>query len=259
MVKGKYKIRKHSIAWYLLKGKPIVFSLALLTVLGVASTTEIGNANAVRETNTTSITSEINVPKLYNVNGYYKGNDIFVTADGNAWKCTTEINLYDREPVMITFDDNGTDDIYDDAITEIKTLPQTWDVPLSTELQAHIVSLCEDNNIAPEIVIAIIKRESNYNANIVGDNGTSFGLMQIREMYHEKRMAKLGCNNLLDPFQNVTVGVNILREMMNKYDSIEEALTAYNAGCAGAYSLYFSKGIKANDYALDVIEIAENL
>ena len=162
-------------------------------------------------------------------------------------------------PVLITFDNNGTESIYDDIIIDVAPQNTHWNIPLTQDLQAYIIYLCEEYNIAPELVIAVIQEESNYNTDAIGDNGTSFGLMQVREMYHEKRMHKLGCTNLLDPYQNVTVGIDILAEKLNKYDTVEEALTAYNAGDAGAYELYFSKGIKANDYAFEVMEIAENL
>lgn len=141
--------------------------------------------------------------------------------------------------------------------TKVETETETviFDVPLSADLQRHITETCDQYAIDPRLVIAVIERESNYNPNAIGDNGTSFGLMQVRQMFHEDRMERLGCTNLLDPYQNITVGVDILREKLTWYDTIEEALTAYNAGDTGAYDLYFSKGIKANQYALDVMEI----
>lgn len=153
--------------------------------------------------------------------------------------------------------------VYHESNTSIRVVdnynPITWDIPLSTELQSHIVITCEEYNIDPRIVIGLIQVESNYNPNTIGDEGRSYGLMQIQLQWHEDRMKRLGCTDLLDPYQNITVGVDILAEMCEKYDTMEEVLTAYNAGETGAYNLYFSKGIKANDYALEVIEIAESL
>lgn len=137
--------------------------------------------------------------------------------------------------------------------------PETWDVPLEHDLQLFIADLCEEVNIDPELVLAMIEQESQWDAAAVGDNGRSFGLMQVQERWHKDRMNKLGCDDLLDPYQNVLVAVDILAEKLAKYDTTGEALTAYNAGDAGAYNLYFSKGIYANDYAKEVMARAEEL
>ena len=137
--------------------------------------------------------------------------------------------------------------------------PETWDVPLENDLQLFIADLCEEVNIDPELVLAMIEQESQWDAAAVGDNGRSFGLMQVQERWHKDRMNGLGCDDLLDPYQNVLVGIDILAEKMAKYDTTGEALTAYNAGDSGAYKHYFSKGIYANDYAKEVLARAEEL
>lgn len=137
--------------------------------------------------------------------------------------------------------------------------PKTWDVPLDYDLQIHITQLCEEANIEPELVLAVIEQESGWNADCIGDNGNSYGLMQVQERWHSGRMDKLGCDDLLDPYQNVTVGIDILAEKLDKYDTAGEALTAYNAGDSGAYNLYFSKGIYASSYAAEVMATAEKL
>lgn len=146
--------------------------------------------------------------------------------------------------------------------TEMKTvIPATemqfYDIPLDRDLQRHITEICDENGINPKLVFALIERESNYNPNAIGDEGTSFGLMQVREMFHKDRMEKLCVEDLLDPYQNVIVGIDILKEKLDMYDTTYEALTAYNAGDTGAYELYFSKGIEGNDYAYEVVHIME--
>ena len=85
------------------------------------------------------------------------------------------------------------------------------------------------------------------------------GLMQIQPRWHSERMEQLGCTDLYDPYQNVTVGISILAEKLAKYDSAGEALTAYNAGDYGAYTHYFGKGIYANAYAEKILAYAEEL
>lgn len=126
-----------------------------------------------------------------------------------------------------------------------------FDVPLSEDLQDYIMNICEEYGIDPAIVIAMIQKESCFTASAIGDGGNSFGLMQIQPRWHSGRMEKLGCTDLLDPFQNVTVGIDYLAEMLEWYDGdIAKALTAYNRG-------YYAGTI--TNYAWSVIRISEEL
>ena len=136
---------------------------------------------------------------------------------------------------------------------------ELYDVPLDEELQLHIIQLCEGYGIDPSVVIAMIRYESNYNPDAVGDDGDSIGLMQIQPRWHSERMEQLGCTDLYDPYQNVTVGISILAEKLATYDTAGEALTAYNAGDYGAYVHYFGKGVFSNAYAEKILAFAEEL
>ena len=141
---------------------------------------------------------------------------------------------------------------------EIEVVPKVetvtlWDVPLDTELQLYIVQLCEEHHIEPSVVIAMVEKESTYQASVIGDGGEAFGLMQIWIKWHKDRMDKHGVTDLLDPFQNVTVGVDYLAEMLAKGNGLEWALAAYNKGANGANAGY------GFDYATDVLTIKENL
>lgn len=143
---------------------------------------------------------------------------------------------------------------------EVKVvLCAVYDVPLSADLQRHITETCEAKGIDPTIIFAMIERETNYDADAIGDGGESYGIMQIKAKYHYERMLDLNCTDLLDPYQNVTVGVDILCELLSKYGDTEMALCAYNAGCGGAYEHYFSKGVYSSGYSRAVMERANEL
>lgn len=105
-----------------------------------------------------------------------------------------------------------------------------FDVPLSEELQMHIISEAESKGIDPAVIVAMAYRETGYDASAIGDGGDSYGLLQIQPKWHYQRMQDLNCNDLLDPFQNVTVGVDILSELIDRYGDLEKALVAYNRG-----------------------------
>ena len=135
-----------------------------------------------------------------------------------------------------------------------------YNVPLDGELQLFIINECEEHHIDPAVVISVIDAESDFDADAIGDNGNSLGLMQIQPRWHQERMDKLGVTNLLDPYQNVTVGVDYLAELLDYYDgNMAKALIAYNAGQLGAYKYYFSSGVYSNDYSDEVLAEIENL
>ena len=134
-----------------------------------------------------------------------------------------------------------------------------YDVPLSKGLQDIIIDTAGGRGVDPALVLAVIEKESGYNPDSAGDNGRSQGLMQIWRSFHEKRMEKLGAANLYDPRDNVIVGIDILAEKLDKYEDVEKALIAYNAGDAGAKKHYFSKGIYSNGYSRAVMKIAEKI
>lgn len=105
-----------------------------------------------------------------------------------------------------------------------------FNVPLSKDLQEYIFELCANYDIKPEVVIAVIKKESEFNTSTIGDHGNSYGLMQIQPKWHQARMDSLGCTDLLDPYQNVAVGINLLAELFDTGNSLEWVLMAYNGG-----------------------------
>ena len=146
-------------------------------------------------------------------------------------------------------------DINDDVET-LKSIIESdlyFDVPLSTDLQDYIFEVCRSYNISPALIVAIIERESNYNVDNIGDNGESFGLMQIQAKWHQERMDILGCDDLMDPYQNILVGTDYLAELFGSGNGIEWALMAYNGGPSYANNMV-SQGL-ISDYAKDVLYI----
>lgn len=127
-----------------------------------------------------------------------------------------------------------------------------YDVPLSNDLQDFIFKECEQKGIDdPALIISMIEQESSYRSNIVGDNGRSYGLMQIMAKYQVDRMKKLGCKDLLNPYDNVKVGIDIVAELSKKSTSTYWILMAYNGGQSYA-NRCISKNI-ISDYAIEVV------
>lgn len=131
------------------------------------------------------------------------------------------------------------------------------DIPLSQELQMWIIDYCKEMQMSPYLIMAMCERESQYNASAVGDNGRSLGIMQIQPRWHQDRMDKLGCDNLLDPQQNILLGIDILLELFNKRDDVAWVLMAYNGGEAYANKNYDAGNI--SEYARYIMARAEEM
>lgn len=155
--------------------------------------------------------------------------DMVCTTTETGGEATIEETEYIPEVTEPETTATETEAVTEQPSTELSTILY-YNVNLSTEVQDVIFAECEKYNIHPSIVIAMIEKESTFNPNAIGDNGNSFGLMQIQPRWHSGRMARLGCTDLLNPIQNVTVGIDYLAEQYNRYGDISKALTAYNTG-----------------------------
>lgn len=98
-------------------------------------------------------------------------------------------------------------------------------------LRDYIKTESKKRGLDYKVVYAVIEVESRWQADLVGDRGESFGLMQIQPRWHQKRMERLGVTDLLDPEQNVKAGCDLLAELIEKTNGdIDAALTIYNVG-----------------------------
>jgi hypothetical protein len=85
------------------------------------------------------------------------------------------------------------------------------------------------NRLDPDLLAALIHRESGFNANAQGP-ATRFGRAQGLTQLLPGTAKDLGVTNPFDPTQNINGGASYLRGLMDKYGSRDEALAAYNWG-----------------------------
>lgn len=162
-------------------------------------------------------------------------------------------------PCEVTVIEEPVEHVSAEYNTIVSVKDPFFSVPLDAELQNHIVEVCKKYEVDPALVVSVIHRESGYNHLAIGDNGASEGLMQIKREFHRDRMARLGCTDLLDPKQNILVGVDILAELLNTYETTEMALMVYNAGATGAYTYWFSNGVFSTEYSRSVLAMVTEL
>ena len=154
----------------------------------------------------------------------------------------------------ITMENVGEPQVIEEATAEVTY----YDVPLDEDLQLYIMNLCNERHISTALVLAMIERESNFDASAIGDNGRSFGLMQIQPRWYQERMEQLGGGDWLNPYDNVTVGINILTDLFRKYgDDLYMVLMIYNGG--SSYARRMVEQGKVSDYALEIVARAEEL
>ena len=119
-------------------------------------------------------------------------------------------------------------------------------IPLDYNLQREIYKLCEEYEIAYDLIMAVIKTESEFVTDAVGDNGNSIGLMQIQPKWWQE----LAAQNNLDinvPADNVHLGIIILTNALNdNAGDLDKALKQYNSGNPNTESETYINKVYAN-------------
>lgn len=226
---------------------------AILLFLGAYLLVSVKAAIYEGQCETTAVTTvtTAETKRLYPVTGGTNGKFPLVVIDPSEIEPETDEEA-NREPVT---SETVTD-------VEIPIEPETpvvryFNVPLSDDIQDHIFDLCEQYELDPAIVIAMIGRESGYQIRIMGDGGNSYGLMQIQPRWHQDRMNSLGCTNLLDPYQNISVGLHLLNELNGYGKGLEWALMAYNGG--PSYANRLRADGEVSKYVVDILETSKRL
>ena len=106
------------------------------------------------------------------------------------------------------------------------------DIPLDYATQMLLYGACLEFEVPYELALAVIEQETNFR-NVTGDDGASVGFMQIQERWWSGLMEEIGARDLTDPEDNFRTGCSIIRKLMDKHGSVEDALTAYNRGKPG--------------------------
>lgn len=121
----------------------------------------------------------------------------------------------------------------------------------------YIELICLDSKICPELVEAIIEKESSWDPTAV--NGDCVGLMQVDQIIHWRRAQELNCLDLMDPYDNIRVGVSILEDLAERYEDPVAALMFYNAGYSDKLGIRAYENGVISSYASEILERSEEL
>ena len=138
----------------------------------------------------------------------------------NTWKSRidSQEHISYVEPVELMMSDGDAEEDFENEEIESALYENGYfrsDVPLDGETQALLHSACEEAGITYELALAVIRKETGFQ-NVMGDNGNSYGYMQIQPRWHEDRMERLGVTDLTDPYSNFRVGCDFLAELLSK-------------------------------------------
>lgn len=106
------------------------------------------------------------------------------------------------------------------------------DIPLSYQDQEHLWNACQEFGVDHSLMLALIEKETNFR-NVAGDGGDSIGYCQIQPRWWSWLMEEIGADDLTDPQDNFRTGCAIMAHLLERYGTIEDALSAYNSGGPG--------------------------
>lgn len=141
---------------------------------------------------------------------------------------------YESEPALMDAEDTWIDGIYQEYCKEIGGR----------------------YNICPELLVAMIERESDGKAQISNSDGDA-GLLQVNFKWHYDRMERLGVTDLYDPYSNILVAADYLAELFRQNEDLYLVLMKYNMNHHTAEELY-RQGVYS-EYAMEVAERAWEL
>ena len=132
-----------------------------------------------------------------------------------------------------------------------------YDPDIPEDIQDAAWKYGELYNICPEFLIAVAKRESEFNPEAV--NGSCVGLMQVSLMWHTDRMER--CQVTEEEMWTVDgsmhVAADYLAELFDEYEDAALVLMIYN-GDSDASS--FAQGdCDMSDYASDILTYSREL
>lgn len=131
-----------------------------------------------------------------------------------------------------------------------------YDIQIPEDLQHYTQDVCEEYGVSYPLVIAIMKKESEFLPDAVSATN-DYGIMQINGGNHEWLEKTLGVTDWFDPRQNILAGIYILSQF-NEYEDVHQILMSYNCGPSGAKKLW-AEGVYHTAYSRSVVEILDGL
>jgi len=118
---------------------------------------------------------------------------------------------------------------------DLPSLPRSyWEGLFPKPYWSDLKKYSSSNALDPYLVASLIRQESAFNPNAVS-HANAVGLMQLlpkvgKSVAKQEKLRKFNPQQLFTPALNMQLGTRYFRIMVDKFDSFEYALAAYNAG-----------------------------
>ena len=124
----------------------------------------------------------------------------------------------------------------------------------------YVEKYSKEYDVDKYLIYATIKAESNFNQKAESKKGAK-GLMQLMDSTGQEIAKGLNMtidnDDLFDPEINIKLGTKYISKMLKKYNNIELALAAYNAGSRNVDSWITSGKIKSDGSDVENIPFKE--
>lgn len=139
------------------------------------------------------------------------------------------VNKLERSSSLNSNNSNGSINGYDSIINNLQNTTNKYEAAKGEELSqiySTVEKYCNQYGVDKNLVLAIIKQESNFDTTVVSHAG-AMGLMQLMDFNCEA----YGITNPFDIDQNIEGGVKHIKTYLDMYGGdVEMALMAYNGG-----------------------------
>ncbi len=120
-----------------------------------------------------------------------------------------------------------------------------------------------EHGLSVLMTLSLIEQESRFDPHAKGPTG-SLGLMQLqpitaREVARQHDLAWQSDRTLIDPVQNVRIGLAYLAELRGRFGSTDHAMAAYNIGPGALNKLLRKRPLRHGPYLKKVHAHAETL
>lgn len=125
-------------------------------------------------------------------------------------------------------------------------------------VQVYLYCLCRQTDVDYPMVLAMIEAESGYHYDAVTEDGGT-GYLLVREEAYKGRMGETSEEPLLNPYTNIRIGMEYLKELSDRFISKDEVLTAYHYGVDSAYKNFWNGSVYNSPYSDKVLWIRERI
>ncbi len=124
----------------------------------------------------------------------------------------------------------------------------------------YVEKYAKEFNLEKELIYAMIKAESNFKEEAIS-NKQALGLMQILEStayeVADELQIEITKEQILNPETNICLGAKYLSNLIKKYQNIELAVAAYNAGIGNVDNWINNKTIQKDGANIENIPFKE--